>query len=65
MIAYKCDRCGKFYEDYISRKSKEIYNITRNPNIIGCCLDLCKGCSDELQEWVDAFTKVKAESEDE
>ena len=63
MKAYKCDRCGVLFEDYNSRKSKEIYNITINPNMSGCCLDLCKTCSDELQEWVDAFVKTKAESE--
>lgn len=63
MRAYKCDRCGVLFEDYVSRKSAEIYNITTNPNMTGRCLDLCKTCSDELQEWVDAFVKIKAESE--
>ena len=64
MRAFKCDRCGMLFEDYINRKSAEIYNITTNPCMTGYCLDLCKICSDELQEWVDAFNKIKAESED-
>lgn len=64
MKAYKCDRCGVLFEDYINRKSREIYNITENPNMTGRCLDLCKTCSDELQEWVGAFIKIKAESEE-
>lgn len=28
------------------------FNITRNPNTSGNCLDLCSNCNAELQEWV-------------
>lgn len=55
MRAFKCDRCGALYEDYLNRKSDEIYNITTNPNMTCCCLDLCKTCSDKLQKWVNGF----------
>lgn len=64
MKAYKCDRCGKLFEKYEFQGTISFYNISTNPNMTGCCLDLCKNCNDELQEWVDAFTKIKAESED-
>lgn len=59
MKAYKCDRCGKFFEH---RKIPEL-GIIRGPLTIGCCLDLCQNCSDELQEWV-ANGKALQESEE-
>ena len=60
MKAYKCDRCGKFFEQYIFQG----LCITRNRMAIGQCLDLCQNCSDELQEWV-TNGKASQESEDE
>ena len=50
--AYKCDRCGKLFESYKFQKTSEFFNITRNPNVSGCCLDLCPKCNAELQSWV-------------
>lgn len=61
MRAFKCDRCGALYEDYLNRKSAEIYHITTTPNMTGGCLDLCKTCSDKLQKWVDGFVKEESE----
>ena len=52
MKAYKCDRCGKFFEKYKDQGTAEFFNITRNPCVSGNCLDLCPKCNDELQEWV-------------
>lgn len=52
MRAYKCDRCGKLFEKYKGQGTHEFFNITRNPNISGDCLDLCPDCNAELQAWV-------------
>ena len=52
MKAYKCDRCGKFFEKYKNQGTSEFFNITRNPCVSGNCLDLCPKCNSELQEWV-------------
>lgn len=65
MKAFKCDRCGKFFEDYLDRKTNKVYNITTNPFMSTSCLDLCKDCSDELQTWVDgADTIIEVEKEE-
>ena len=52
MRAYKCDRCGKFFEKYKNQGTAEFFNITRTPKIPDNCLDLCPNCNAELQEWV-------------
>ena len=59
MNAFKCDRCGKLFEDYQKRKSEGNYKIARNSNNIVryLYLDLCKDCNDELQDWANAFKK--------
>lgn len=50
--AYKCDRCGKLFEKYKCQGTSEFFNVTRNLNITGECLDLCPKCNAELQSWV-------------
>lgn len=52
MKAYKCDRCGKLFERYELQGTPEFFNITRNPNRSGDCLDLCPNCNAKLQDWV-------------
>ena len=52
MKAYRCDRCGKLFEKYKGQGTPEFFNITRNPNISGDCLDLCPNCNAELQTWI-------------
>lgn len=52
MKAFKCDRCGKFFEKYKMQGTAEFFNITRNPSMSGNCLDLCPNCNAELQEWI-------------
>ena len=59
MIAKKCDRCGKLYEEYnLSNNSKKIngmmlLNISSNQHYYGHSLkDLCPSCSAELVKWL-------------
>ena len=52
MRAQKCDRCGKLFEKYECQGTPKFFNITRNPNRSGDCLDLCPNCNAELQNWV-------------
>ncbi len=33
------------------KKTSEFFNITKDPNFVDSCLDLCPKCNDELQEW--------------
>lgn len=54
--AYECDRCGMLFKSYNNQKTSEFLNITKNPNFVDSCLDLCPKCNDELQEW---FTNGK------
>lgn len=52
MRAYKCDRCGKLFEEYKGQGTADFFNISRNPHMSDNCLDLCPNCNAELQEWV-------------
>lgn len=61
MKAYKCDRCGKLFDEYRGQGTCEYYSITRNPNFKTDVLDLCPRCNEELQNWV---KKVKSENKD-
>ena len=56
MRAFKCDRCGKLFEDYYGRKTSSFYNISMGTGY----LDLCKDCNDELQKWI----KMESEEND-
>lgn len=64
MTAYKCDRCGKFFENYKGQGTTEFLNITRNPYMNNCCLDLCPSCNADLQDWFAKGALPYTESED-
>lgn len=57
MNAFKCDRCGKLFEDYQERKMEGNYRIIPNKNGFAHSLDLCKDCNSSLQDWANAFKK--------
>ena len=59
MIAKKCDRCGKLYEQYNVKNNSKNINGLYTVNIDSmqkCCLheliDLCQDCSTELINWL-------------
>lgn len=60
-IAYKCDRCGKLYENY----NEKIVQYSGKPMIFTCSTsiakhdhsaDLCKQCFESFMEWWDKPT---------
>ena len=63
--AFKCDRCGKFYQKYGDKVSYKIGKIVEKDIEPGYCprykeLDLCLDCRASLAEWCES---VKEESE--
>ena len=59
MIAKKCDRCGKFYEQYnVKSDSKNINGLctmnidSRQRYYSHELIDLCQDCSTELINWL-------------
>lgn len=60
MIAKKCDRCEKLYEEYNFKIDSAkingimLLNIGSNQHYYGHSLkDLCPQCSAELMEWLE------------
>ena len=52
MKAYRCDRCGKYYEDNgCSRK----YYVTTLKFTTGCVKDLCPECQAGLNDFMGAY----------
>ena len=53
MIAKKCDRCGKFYEESTDNKSGRftLSIISRNTYCSNGSCDICPSCLDELIKW--------------
>lgn len=50
MKAFKCDRCGKFYDQYIN----SAYKISKN----AYALDLCPNCLSQLNIFVEEPDRV-------
>ena len=55
--AYKCDRCGKFYEEnIISHENERRYLVTKNVKGDGMIrehdFDLCGDCQDALEKFL-------------
>ena len=50
MKAYKCDRCGEFYDKYNS----SVYKISKN----AATLDLCQNCLLQLKIFVEEPNRV-------
>ena len=64
MKAFKCDRCGKFYdlkfEQIKSRAEDFCFKIVDDISEI----DLCDKCFNEFQEWMTVYSDDKAKSEE-
>ena len=58
MKAYKCDRCGKFFEKDNGQKTS-FFITAFNPH----GLDLCPNCNAELQAWIANGKEQLQESE--
>ena len=58
-LAKKCDRCGKFYDEYnFEKDNKNINGITtlnldaKGDYYIHKTLDLCPSCNDSFEKWL-------------
>ena len=50
--AYKCDRCGEFYEPQKQEKGNlGIYEIISPVDLLPDEKDICPACRKELAEW--------------
>lgn len=54
MIAYKCDRCGKYYDNTDFNIDTDGFTINRYGNPI----DLCDDCKNDLIEFVKGGANV-------
>lgn len=50
MKAYRCDRCGGFFEKKQKSDIRIERRIPRNGSI--CCLDFCEACQKQLENWL-------------
>lgn len=62
--AYKCDRCGNYFE-----KNKLLHNgeyfVRKAGGIEGIIdIDLCESCNSKFQIWMDEFKIMNEESEE-
>lgn len=48
MKAYKCDRCGRFYNEPVGQN----FIVTKQGDVVNM-LDLCPKCYNELSNWLD------------
>lgn len=58
MIAAKCDRCGKLFENkdrFDLSGAKRFYSVLmhRIPDAYSRVLDLCPECGEALQKWIE------------
>ena len=68
MNAYKCDRCGKFYDKLDAKKRVTIkgkftpmYFRLGSSNIEAAWMDLCPDCMNALVSWFYAIHKAQGE----
>jgi len=61
MKAYKCDRCGKFYELTYDQNRKRIRDNKFQVCDSTHCLDFCDECLDDLQEWMPVHKEAESE----
>ena len=68
--AKKCDRCGKFYDEYNTcRNNKKPNGIqvisldTNHKYFEYALIDLCPECMDQFQEWLKPVGNTKSEEE--
>ena len=69
-IAKKCDICGKLYEEYNVRQSKDnfdgfmLLNIDRNGDYFhGPACDCCPGCMNFIMEHIKILGKLEKKEE--
>ena len=66
MEAFKCDRCGKYYDAYTVRDvyfKDEVYEIFKEG--YNTPLDLCSECMHDLNNWVNEPRKLRIKYSDE
>ena len=64
--ALKCDRCGDFYiPDDSHRNRLSFFNYDYDDGIYDNCswLDLCPGCADLLESWLERPTRETEDDE--
>lgn len=63
-IAYKCDRCGEFYENYPRTVCVNICNRDGNGDTMSITtMDLCMQCEAELMYIIEHSPKDSCENE--
>ena len=55
MKAYKCDRCGEFYDKEATSIQSGNYYVLKNPHNASSKLDLCPKCQREINECMDIY----------
>lgn len=65
MEAFKCDRCGKYYDEYTVSNGyfKEVYVIFRKSD--DTRLDICDECMHDLNNWFNDERKPRIKHSDE
>lgn len=53
--AYKCDRCGRYYEGRSSIKNYVIQDFRNRDGDMCHAVDLCPECRDRMNEIIDKF----------
>lgn len=68
MNAYKCDRCGKFYDNHDTKKRVTIKGKFMpicfrlgNHNTEDAWMDLCPDCMNEFVSWLFAIRKAQGQ----
>ena len=52
MDAYKCDRCGKYYDNSTTATGPTLCKSSKTR-----ILDLCESCKKSLAEWLESFNR--------
>ena len=73
MTAYKCDRCGIFYDKYgnIPNQNRAfqpnsfrfIFNVKGDTVHSGNIIDLCPGCVTMLNDWLNGLKQTEEEKD--
>lgn len=70
MLAFKCDRCGKTFDKYASRKIEvmstgesgkmnRLYFGERDAMGVSATIDICPSCAKSFQKWLNKHGGAK------